>query len=117
MDEIETKGIEVMKKEEDEIEEVKETSKADRDTLIKIIEKVTEIEMEKIKGHSKNKRLSDIRKLYIINLKKYTDIPNKEITGLLRTCDSTVENVLSGRYKENDFLIKSGIEIDKNVKL
>jgi hypothetical protein len=30
---------------------------------------------------------------------------------------STETNVLSGRYKENDFIIKSGMEIDKNVKL
>ncbi len=30
---------------------------------------------------------------------------------------STVTNVLSGRYKENDFIIKSDMEIDKNVKL
>jgi lambda repressor-like predicted transcriptional regulator len=30
---------------------------------------------------------------------------------------STVTNVLNGRYKENEFVIKSGIEIDKNVKL
>ena len=30
---------------------------------------------------------------------------------------STVTNVLSGRSKENDFIIKSGMEIDKNVKL
>jgi hypothetical protein len=30
---------------------------------------------------------------------------------------STGTNVLSGRYKENDFIIKSGMEVDKNVKL
>jgi hypothetical protein len=30
---------------------------------------------------------------------------------------STVINVLSVRCKENDFIIKSDIEIDKNVKL
>ncbi|GAH44238.1 unnamed protein product, partial [marine sediment metagenome] len=30
---------------------------------------------------------------------------------------STVTNVLSGRYKENDFIIKSSAEIDKNVNL
>jgi lambda repressor-like predicted transcriptional regulator len=30
---------------------------------------------------------------------------------------STVTNVLSVRYKGNDFIIKSGMEIDKNVKL
>ena len=28
-----------------------------------------------------------------------------------------VFDVLSGRYKENDFVIKSSMEIDKNVKL
>ena len=30
---------------------------------------------------------------------------------------STATNVLRGRYKENDFIIKSDMEIDKNVKL
>lgn len=42
---------------------------------------------------------------------------NKEITELLKIGSSTVTNVLGGRYKENDFTIKSSIEIDKNVKL
>jgi len=73
--------------------------------------------MEKIKGNSKSKRISDIRKLYIKKLKKYSDITNKEIADLLKVGDSTVTNVLIGRYKENDYLIKSSIEIDKNVKL
>jgi len=36
---------------------------------------------------------------------------------LLEIGSSTVTNVLSGRYKENDFMIKSSIEIDKNVNL
>jgi len=38
--------------------------------------------MEKIKGNSKNKRISDIRKQYIKKLKKYTDMPGKEIADL-----------------------------------
>jgi len=120
MDEMETKGIGSMNKEEDEIEEVinmKGSPKVASDTLIKIIEEVTKIDIEKIKGNSKSKRIPDIRKLYINMLKKYTDITNKEIADLLGIGNSTVTNVLSGRYKENDFLIKSGIEIDKTVKL
>jgi len=120
MDEMETKGVETMKKEEDEIEEVKNiigSSKVTSDTLIKIIEEVTKIEMEKIKGNSKTKRISDIRKLYIKKLKKYTALTNKQIADLLGIGDSTVTNVLSGRYRENDFMIKSSIEIDKNVNL
>lgn len=120
MDKMETKGIGSMNKEEEEIEEVinmKGNPKVAKDTLIKIIEEVTKIEIEKIKGNSKSKRISDIRKLYIKNLKKYTDITSKEIADLLRIGDSTVTNVLNRRYGENDFLIKSGIEIDKNVKL
>ena len=120
MDEIETKMIGSMNKEEDEIEDaikIKGSPKVASDTLIKIIEEVTKIDIEKIKGNSKSKRISDIRKLYIKNLKKYTDITSKEIADLLRIGDSTVTNVLNGRYKDNNFLIKSGIEIDKNVKL
>ena len=60
-----------------------------------------------------------IRKLYIKNLKKYTDVPNKEIADLLEIGSSRVTNVLRGRYKENDFIIKSSAEIDndKNVNL
>ena len=120
MDEMETKGIESMNKEEDkkaEAKNVKGSPKVASDTLIKIIEEVTKIEMEKIKGNSKSKRISDIRKLYIKKLKKYSNITNKEIADLLKVGDSTVTNVLSGRYKENDYLIKSSIEIDKNVNL
>ena len=86
-------------------------------TSSQIIEEVTEIKMDKIKGNTKSKRISDIRKLYIKNLKKYTDVPNKEIADLLEIGSSTVTNVLRERYKENDFIIKSSIEIDKNVKL
>ena len=120
MDEMETKEIESMNKEEEEIEEViniKGIPKVASDTLIKIIEEITGIEIEKIKGNSKNKRISDVRKLYINKLKKYTDITNKEIADFLGIGNSTVTNVLSGRYKENDFIIKSSIEIDKNVNL
>ena len=29
----------------------------------------------------------------------------------------TITNVLTGRHKENDFIIKSSAEIEKNVKL
>jgi len=120
MDEMETKVIASMHKEEEEIEEaknIKESSKVASDNLIQIIEEATKIKIEKIKGNSKSKRRSDIRKLYINMLKKYTDVPGKEIADLLGIGNSTVTNVLSGRYKENDFIIKSSIEIDKNVNL
>jgi putative transposase len=119
MDEIEAKEVKSMIKEE-EIEMVKnieEKYKIAQEALIKIIEEITEIKMDKIKGNTKSKRISDIRKLYIKNLKKYTNAPNKEIADLLEIGSSTVTNVLSGRYKENDFMIKSSIEIGKNVKL
>jgi chromosomal replication initiation ATPase DnaA len=96
---------------------IEERHKITKEALIKIIEEVTEIKMGKIKGNTKSKRISDIRKLYINNLKKYTDLPNKEIADLLEIERSTVTNVLSGRYKENDFIIKLSIEIDKNVNL
>jgi len=43
--------------------------------------------------------------------------PNKEIADLLEIVSSTVTKVLRERYRENDFLIKLSIEIDKNVKL
>ena len=118
MDGMETKEVKSMIKEET-IEVAKNIGrlKIEKEALIKIIEEVTKIDIEKIKGNSKSKRISDIRKLYINMLKKYTDITNKEIANLLKVGDSTVTNVLSGRYKDNDFLIISGIEIDKNVNL
>jgi len=55
-----------------------------------IIEKVTEIKIDEIKENTKSKRISDIIKLYIKNLKKYTDVPNKEIADLLEIRSSTV---------------------------
>ena len=70
--------------------------------------------MCKIKGNTKSKRISDIRKLYIKFLKSVTDLSKKEIANLHEIGSSTVINVLSGRYKENDFIIKSSMEIDKN---
>ncbi|MDD3655496.1 MAG: transposase [Atribacterota bacterium] len=120
MDELETKVIESMKKEEDEIEEPKNTKKSPKvasDTLIKIITEVTKIEIEKIRGNAKSKTRSDIRKLYITTLKKYTDLPNKEIASLLGIGTSAVSNVLAGRYQENDFIINSSREIEKHVNL
>ena len=53
------------------------------------IEEVTEIKIDEIKGNTKSKRILDIRKLYIKNLKKYTDISNKEIADLLEIGSST----------------------------
>jgi chromosomal replication initiation ATPase DnaA len=67
-------------------------------TSSQIIEEVTEIKVDRVKGNTKSKRISDIRKLYINNLKKHTDSPNKEIADLLEIGSSTVTNMLSGRY-------------------
>ncbi|GAG74515.1 unnamed protein product [marine sediment metagenome] len=74
------------------------------------------MKMDEIKGNTMSKRISDIRKLYIKILKRFTDLSNKEIANLLEIGSSTVNNVLSGRYKEDDFIIKSSMEINKNVK-
>jgi len=49
--------------------------------------------------------------------KSFTDLSNKEIANLHEIGISTVSNVLSRRYKENDFIIKSSMEIDKIVNL
>jgi len=119
MDEMETKEVKSMIKEEEiEVDKnIEERYKIAKDALIKIIEEVTEIKMGRIKGNTKSKRISDIRKLYIKFLKKYTDAASKEIADFLEIGNSTVTNVLNGRYKENDFIIKSSAEIDKNVKL
>ena len=76
--------------------------------------------MDEIKRNTRSRRISDIRKLYIKNFLKglqITDLSNKEIANLHEIESSTVTNVLSGRYKENDFIIKSSAEIDKNVNL
>ncbi len=86
-------------------------------TTLQNIEEVTEIKMDKIKGNTRSKRISDIRKLYIKFLKSFTDLSNKEIANLHEIGSSTVTNVLNGRYKENGFIIKSSMEIAKNVKL
>lgn len=120
IDETETKVFESMTNEEDAmvaVKNIKEKSELAKEALIKIIEEVTEIKTDKIIGNTKGKRISDIRKLYIKYLKKYTDIPNKEIADLLEIGSSTVANVLSGRYKENGFINRLSREIDKNVKL
>ena len=86
-------------------------------TSSQIIEEVTEIEMDEIKGNTRSKRISDIRKQYIKFLKRFTDLSNKEIANLHEIGSSTVNNVLNGRYKENDFMIKLSMKIDKNMKL
>lgn len=118
--ELELKDIQSMAIEEEIAEiakNIEERHKIAKEALIKIIEEVTEIKIDRVKGNTKSKKISDIRKLFIKNLKKYTDAPNKEIADLLEIGSSTVTNVSSGRYKENDFIIKSNMEIDKNVKL
>lgn len=119
--ELETKEIKLMDFQEDKTLEitqnVEKKHKIAKEELIGIIEEVTKIKIDEIKGNSKNKRISDIRKIYIKCFKKYTNLPNKEIAELLEIGSSTVTNVLSGRYKENDFIIKASTEIDKNVNL
>jgi predicted XRE-type DNA-binding protein len=55
---------------------------------------------------------------YILNFLKVLQIyQTKKIANLLEIESSTVVDVLSGKYKENDFMNKSSMEIDKNVKL
>ena len=83
-----------------------------------------------------SKRILDIRKIFIKFLKRFTDLSNKEIANLFEIGSSTVTNVLSerysniqgthvpilltitnvltGRHRENDFIIKSSTEIEKN---
>lgn len=73
--------------------------------------------MDEIKGNTRSKNISAIRKLYIKFLISFTNLLNKEIANLHEIESSTVINVLNGRYKENDFMIISSMEIDKNVKL
>lgn len=51
-------------------------------TSSQIIEEITEIKMDEIKGNIKSKRISGIRKLYIKFIKRFTDLSNKEITDL-----------------------------------
>jgi len=67
-------------------------------TSSQIIEEVTEIKMDEIKGDTRSKRISDIRKPYIRFLKSFTDLSNKEIAKLLEIRSSTVTNILNGRY-------------------
>ncbi len=56
--------------------------------------------MDGIKGNTKSKRISDIRKLYIKFLRNFTDLSNKEIADLHEIGSSTVTSVLRGRYKK-----------------
>ena len=63
---------------------------------------MTKIKIDWTKGKPRSKRIS---------------VTNKEIANLLEIGDLTVSNVLNKRFKENDFIINSCKEIDKNVKL
>jgi len=52
-------------------------------TSSQIIEEVTEIEMDKIKGDTRSKRISNIRKLYIKFRKSFTDLRVNRVRSLL----------------------------------
>lgn len=54
-------------------------------TSSQIIEEVTEIKVDRVKGNTRSKRISDIRKLYIKFLKSFTDLSNKEISTCLKS--------------------------------
>lgn len=69
-------------------------------TSSQIIEEITEIEIDEIKGNARSKRISNIRKPYIKSFKRYTGLFNKKIAALLKIGSSTATNVLSGRYNE-----------------
>jgi len=47
--------------------------------------------------------------------KKYTVLTGKKTVDLLKVGDSTGTNLLNGRYKDNDSLIKVNIEINRSV--
>ncbi len=89
----------------------------DREKLIEIIEKLTNTSFNSIKGNEKTKRISDIRKLYIICFHKFTSLNNSEIARLLKIKNSTVSNVTHNRFQENDFIKEIREKIEKNVKL
>jgi len=77
--------------------------------------------VEKIKNNIinrnlKSKKISGIRKIYIKYFTGYIDSPNKETADMLESGSLTVTNLLTGRYKENNFIIKSSAEIDTNRK-
>jgi len=50
-----------------------------------IIEEVTEIKIDRIKGDTRSRRISDIRKPYIKFLRSFTDLSNKEIADLMKS--------------------------------
>lgn len=101
MDETEVKDIKEMTMIEEERPEIskhqQEKVLLEKKRLIRIIEQMTKIAIEKIKVNSRNKKISDIRKFYIHSLKKYTGLSNKEIAKLLEIGDSTISNVLNNR--------------------
>jgi putative transposase len=87
----------------------------DKEKLVEIIQKITNTSFDSIKGNRKTKRLSDIRKLSINFLYKFTSLNNSEIARLLEIKDSTVSNILNNRYQENDFIIENKKKIECEI--
>lgn len=85
----------------------------------KLINKVLELfdmEFTKVYGNSKNRQVSDIRKALVKLLYIHTNLNNKEIANELGIGQSTVTNILNGRYKNeehiNEFIEKINSQIE-----
>ncbi len=59
----------------------------------------------------------DFKIIYFRYFKKYIDLIDKAKTKILKIKSLGVSNVLIKRSNENEFIIKSNIEIDKNINL
>lgn len=57
----------------------------------------------------------DLSQFHTLSILKIYSLTSKEIIDKFRSLILT--NVLNRKYKENNFIIKSSMEIDKSVKL
>ncbi|SKC86491.1 transposase [Maledivibacter halophilus] len=74
--------------------------------IIKCIEVITGINIEDVKGSTKNRRISDIRKAIIILNNKYGDYNNKMVSEYLQIDPTTVSQIVNGRYSKSELLTK-----------
>jgi REP element-mobilizing transposase RayT len=73
--------------------------------------------INEIYGNSRNRKISDIRKILVKLLHKYTNLNNKEIAIRLGIGESTVTNILNGRYKNSESINEFIENVIKELKL
>ncbi len=84
--------------------------------IIEVVVAFSGIAWLEIYGNNKSRPVSDLRKIMILLLKKYTHLSHTEIAQMMGIGLSAVSNVLQPRYKKSLYFVSTLEELEKVLK-